>query len=51
MLRYNICSAWFLDIRISTCFLGNFYSVIQPPVRREGEKKLHLHKIYRPIGT
>ena len=19
-LRYNICSAWFLDIRISTCF-------------------------------
>ena len=20
-LRYNICSAWFLDIRISTCFL------------------------------
>ena len=20
-LRYNICSAWFLDIRMSTCFL------------------------------
>ena len=20
-LRYNICSAWFLDIRISTCYL------------------------------
>ena len=20
-LRYNICSAWFIDIRISTCFL------------------------------
>ena len=25
-LRYNICSVWFLDIRISTC-LGSFYSV------------------------
>ena len=21
-LRYNICSAWFLDIRISTCYSG-----------------------------
>ena len=21
MLRYNICSAWFLDIRISTCYI------------------------------
>ena len=21
-LRYNICSAWFLDIRISTCFVS-----------------------------
>ena len=21
-LRYNICSAWFLDIRISTCCVG-----------------------------
>ena len=20
-LRYNICSAWFLDIRISTCYI------------------------------
>ena len=25
MLRYNICSAWFLDIRISTCFNNRFF--------------------------
>ena len=24
-LRYNICSAWFLDIRISTCYQYYYY--------------------------
>ena len=24
-LRCNICSAWFLDIRISTCSVGNLF--------------------------
>ena len=27
-LRYNICSAWFLDIRISTCFNTTVISLI-----------------------
>ena len=27
-LGYNIRSAWFLDIRISTCFLGNSTSLL-----------------------
>ena len=27
-LRYNIRSAWFLDIRISTCFTGSYFRVL-----------------------
>ena len=27
-LRYNICIAWFLDIRISTCLRANKYSIV-----------------------
>ena len=27
-LRYNICSAWLLDIRISTCFLNSYLTTI-----------------------
>ena len=30
-IRYNICSAWFLDIRISTCF-GSALFWFQPPL-------------------
>ena len=26
-LRYNICSAGFLDIRISTCFCHNLFTI------------------------
>ena len=26
-LRYNICSAWFLDIRISTCFQSIVFEI------------------------
>ena len=32
-LRYNICSAWFLDIRISTCF--NCSCLVINPTRNE----------------
>ena len=32
-LRYNICSAWFLDIRISTCALPDIYA-LTPGVMR-----------------
>ena len=27
-LRYNIRSAWFLDIRISTCFTESYFRVL-----------------------
>ena len=33
-LRYNICSAWFLDIRISTCFSEDkLYQILQVHAR------------------
>ena len=27
-LRYNICNTWFLDIRISTCYLWDEFSFL-----------------------
>ena len=35
-LRYNICSAWFLDIRISTCFYRGIGLQVDP----QGNPKL-----------
>ena len=32
-LRYNICSAWFLDIRISTCLSCCIYFVVLADLR------------------
>ena len=36
-LRYNICSAWFLDIRTSTCFSSWFFGAMK---RIDAEKQL-----------
>ena len=44
-LRYNICSTWFLDIRISTCYICgllmalNIFSIYAP----------HASSIYPPL--
>ena len=32
-LRYNMCSSWFLDIRISTCSTFDPYSFFKPDAR------------------
>ena len=44
-LRYNICSAWFLDIRISTCFRV-FYCQFHLPSRLNKPHIMHAYHLY-----
>ena len=36
-LRYNICSAWFLDIRVSTCFMLVFVIITSSVIYSVGD--------------
>ena len=53
-LRYNICSTWFLDIRISTCLILKFFTIqyiethctctMHMPKIHTNRMKPHIHR-------
>ena len=45
-LRYNICSAWFLDIRISTCLFSYYYLLLAPIPPPFSFVVVSMHKLY-----
>ena len=49
-LRYNICSAWFLDIRISTCFLC-FMDLAGSLSAKAGSSWYEWLNVYKNLGA
>ena len=55
-LRYNICSAWFLDIRILTCSIGLLVFIFLPFTQRHVCKgsflafAISVHSVYGPVN-